>query len=102
MRVASRSSASGQHCYRWRPCPAAATCDTRLQKIVSTEHTGRNPLDNAKLQKLQLEDKAEARQNKQQANAERKRRANLVIDATDAMQIPGKARYGCTFDFLLS
>ncbi len=81
------------------PMPSRCNLQHTASEIVSTEHTGRNPLDNAKLQKLQLEDKAEARQKKRQANAERKRRANLVIDLTDAMQIPGKARYGCTFDF---
>lgn len=43
---------------------------------------------------LQQVDKAEQRQKKRRDNAERKRHSNLVIDKTDAMQVPSKV---CSF-----
>jgi hypothetical protein len=42
---------------------------------------------------MQLEDKADQRQNKRRENAERKRH-NFVIDATDGMQVASKVRGG--------
>lgn len=45
--------------------------------------------DGVKLQVLQLEDKAEQRQKKRRENAERKR-YNIVIDATNGMQVSSK------------